>query len=500
MFGLDDPIIKLSAILGSNAVQHKNKKQDELKSADIEDSCHDNAEHRVYNARWVTLALTSGSYFLSSWISYTIPTDDDILIKYFGVTEGALTYALAYFLLGNSIGTFVEPYIESSLGLRKLYIFSASLLVLGMFWSVSAKHAFYGERIGMSIVGMSQGIVQCPLAKICAIWFCPNGRTKATTIALTMNNFGIGIAYVVPGLYWDGTIGFTRLREMLLGFSCLILVFTCLFMEESPPVAPSISAELMQREMKERPHSSNPIEFLFGFWWNAFSLFRVKGFFSIISISIGDVIVAYLTTVFLTETLQADYEDNDFLRTMVGIGYYVPSVFVASAAASLIDHFKTKHAEATYLTSLHSGCIMTIFSCGMILMALYNSPEDSARNSFILYMVMLGNLMALLDGISADGAVEICYDCGFDGGHGIENMVIALQMFLGNAISGLLMVGVPSNLMQSWLAPEYMAVYVISTVVAVFMYIPLIGFRGKFKRVKMDMKIAPSGSTQRLLA
>lgn len=482
-----DPVFRLTSILGSRPVEHDTYGDNEHEGK-IESESESN--YRLYQARWVTLALTSGSYFLSSWASYTISTDDDTLVTYFRVSDDALTDALAYFLVGNAIGTLVEPLVEWSFGLRKLYIFSAALLVLGNLITVADKHFYIGELAGMIVIGLSQGIVQCPLAKVCAVWFCPNGRTKATTIALTMNNFGIGMAYVAPGLYWNGLHGFTWLREWLLIFSSIIFVGTVLFMEESPPVAPSLSAELMNREKEKKltQRSNNYFYFLFSYWWNAFSLFRVKGFFSIISISIGDVVVAYLTTAYLDEVLQADYSDNDFMRTMVGVGYYVPSVFISSAAASLIDYFKTRHAEATYLTSLHSGCILTIFSCCMILMALGNSPEDSARNSFTIYMIMLGNLMALLDGISADGAVEICYGCGFDDGHGVENMVISLQMFLGNAISGLLMVGVPSDYMEDWLWPDYMAVYVISTIAAVFMYIPLIFFKGKFVRVKMDLK------------
>lgn len=476
---IDEPLVKLTELLGCWDVKHgKNE---------------GSSNHKVYTARWTNLFLPCGVYFLTSWISFTIPTDEDTLTEYFGVHDGVLNYVLAYFLLGNSLGTLIEPCIEASWGMRKLVILTSSLLTVGCASCYFMRHIFFGERIGLVIVGLSQGIIQCPLAKLCASWFCANGRTKATTIALTMNNFGIGVAYILPGLYWDGLVGFGRLRVLHLCIAGSLLLATIVFFEEKPPIAPSLSAELMFKSelSREKPSSFTETLAMFRtYWWNSFCLFSVPGFFSIVSISIGDVMVSYLSTIYLTQTLQNDFTDSDLMRTLVGIGYYVPSVFVGAAAASLIDHFKVKRPTTTYMTSLHAGCLISILSCTMIVNALYevrNGAEDSARNSFIIYMIILGNLMALLDGISADGVVEICYGCGLDGGMGVENMVLTLQQFLGNVLTAVLMISVPSALMNHGMSPHYMLAYVITTGMAVLMYLPLFSFKGKFRRVSLDL-------------
>ena len=165
------------------------------------------------------------------------------------------------FLIASSIGTALEPWILSRLGLRRTIVFGAfcnmvgSLVKSGGLPPITAltvpalHHGIYGKLAlyaGFFLVGFAQPLFQCTPALLSASWFPEEERTLATSIALNSNQIGVGCAFIVGALWVQAPSQIVNYFSLLSLFSILAFVGTALQLDDAPPTPPSGSSRIMR--------------------------------------------------------------------------------------------------------------------------------------------------------------------------------------------------------------------------------------------------------------
>jgi len=178
----------------------------------------------------------------------------------------ATTYILpetlvTIFLVASCVGTALEPWILSRLGLRRTIVFGAfcnmvgSLVKSGGLPPITAltvpsfHHGMYGKfalYVGFFLVGFAQPLFQCTPALLSASWFPEEERTLATSIALNSNQIGVGCAFIVGALWVQSPSQIVNYFSLLSFFSILVFVGTALQLDDAPPTPPSGSSRIMR--------------------------------------------------------------------------------------------------------------------------------------------------------------------------------------------------------------------------------------------------------------
>lgn len=101
---------------------------------------------------------------------------------------------------------------------------------------------------GQIINAATGPLVMAPVSQLSCLWFAPNERTRATTIAITANVFGGTVSFLInPAIVSrPSNVPFLLYFHLCLAF--LALVLTLIYFPSQPPSAPSAAAELLMRE------------------------------------------------------------------------------------------------------------------------------------------------------------------------------------------------------------------------------------------------------------
>ncbi|KAL7549935.1 hypothetical protein ACHAWF_013190, partial [Thalassiosira exigua] len=228
--------------------------------------------YRVYRARWLMLWYLSLLNLLSDWTGLSVApiatitsraytSDDDYI---YAKDNDAGMYIqpealVTVFLIASSVGTALEPWILSRLGLRRTVVFGSFFLMLGNlvksgglppFFTVrSLLHGMcgtYALYLGFFLVGFAQPLFQCTPALLSASWFPEEERTLATSIALNANQLGVGLAFIVGALYVQSPSQIANYFSLLSLLSVIAFVGTALQLEDAPPTPPSGSSRIMR--------------------------------------------------------------------------------------------------------------------------------------------------------------------------------------------------------------------------------------------------------------
>ena len=102
--------------------------------------------------------------------------------------------SMSYFLLANSLGTFVEPWLIGRFGLRRVVLIASALNAVGSFLRSGILPEYRTTSwtvvlFGTIFIGLAQGILQCPISEFTCSWFPPEEQTFVT--ALMMVIFGL---------------------------------------------------------------------------------------------------------------------------------------------------------------------------------------------------------------------------------------------------------------------------------------------------------------------
>lgn len=233
--------------------------------------------YRVYRTRWLMLFYLSLLNLLSDWAGLSVAPIATITSRAYNSNDGAgtdddgarvvsTTYIqpetlVTIFLIASSVGTALEPWILSRLGLRRTIVFGAFLQMIGslvksgglppitMLTVPSFHHGLLGKfslYLGFSLVGFAQPLFQCTPALLSASWFPEEERTLATSIALNSNQIGVGCAFIVGALWVQSPSQIVNYFSLLSFFSVLAFVGTALQLDDAPPTPPSGSSRIMR--------------------------------------------------------------------------------------------------------------------------------------------------------------------------------------------------------------------------------------------------------------
>jgi MFS family permease len=237
--------------------------------------------YRIYRARWLMLFYLSLLNLLSDWAGLSVAPIATITSRAYNSEDGegdsgyynnqqqyhkATTYILpetlvTIFLVASCVGTALEPWILSRLGLRRTIVFGAfcnmvgSLVKSGGLPPITAltvpsfHHGMYGKfalYVGFFLVGFAQPLFQCTPALLSASWFPEEERTLATSIALNSNQIGVGCAFIVGALWVQSPSQIVNYFSLLSFFSILVFVGTALQLDDAPPTPPSGSSRIMR--------------------------------------------------------------------------------------------------------------------------------------------------------------------------------------------------------------------------------------------------------------
>ena len=153
------------------------------------------------------------------------------------------TFPLAYLLLNKPQG------LRYSVILFAITCFLATLLRIipsiisspsdPQFGSIAIPFVHAGQILNAACAPL----VQLPVSQLSCIWFGPHERTRATTFAITINNFGAAFGFLVSPLIVDRPEHVCRLLYMHLGLASLAGVLTLVYFPSHPPIPPSPAAE-----------------------------------------------------------------------------------------------------------------------------------------------------------------------------------------------------------------------------------------------------------------
>jgi MFS family permease len=228
--------------------------------------------YRVYRRRWIMLFYLSLLNLLSDWTGLSVApiatitsraysSDDDYIYSH---DNDAQIYIqpealVTCFLVASCLGTALEPWILSRLGLRRTIVFGAFNNMLGNlvksgglppFFSISSLlHGMCGTfalYLGFFLVGFANPLFQCTPALLSASWFPEHERTMATSIALNANQLGVGLAFIVGALYVQSPNQIANYFSLLTFFSVAAFLGTAMQLEDAPPTPPSGSSRIMR--------------------------------------------------------------------------------------------------------------------------------------------------------------------------------------------------------------------------------------------------------------
>ena len=141
-------------------------------------------------------------------------------------------------------------------------------------------------------------------------------RTHAPRITLTLpaflqsfDNFGVGLAYVIPGFFLFSPAG-TSFLLTVVSFSGLgILLCLVLFFESSPPTAPS--KEELAKIKHRLQYADHDGVALHRYWIEALRLLDVKGFWQLTVAFVASCVVMNSVASYIDVTIQSDFVGGD---------------------------------------------------------------------------------------------------------------------------------------------------------------------------------------------
>ncbi|CAF1456743.1 unnamed protein product [Adineta steineri] len=88
-------------------------------------------------------------------------------------------------------------------------------------------------------------LVMVPVSQLSCLWFAPHERTRATTIAVFANNFGLTVGFVISPYIVSSSDRVPYLLYVHLAFAFVACVLALLYFPAQPPSPPSAAAELL---------------------------------------------------------------------------------------------------------------------------------------------------------------------------------------------------------------------------------------------------------------
>lgn len=323
---------------------------------------HQSTECRVYNKRWLILALFV-IYSMSNsmqWIEYSIIAN--VVEKYYGVPSTYVDWTSMIYMITYIPLIFPGSWLLDKLGLRVAVILGAMGTCLGAWIKVAsvAPDRFYVTFLGQTLVAMSQVFVLSVPAALAAVWFGPGEVSSACSIGVFGNQLGIAVGFVLPPMIVKNSENLEIIAKGLglmffsiAAFTTVLLILIVILFQAAPPLPPS-PAQAVQRTTEST-----------GFVSSVKRLVVNPGYLLLLvtyGINVG---VFYAISTLLNQIVLKHFQDKEEDAGRIGLTIVVAGMLGSVVCGFILDktHRFKETTLAVYVFSL-IGMLIFTFTLG----------------------------------------------------------------------------------------------------------------------------------------
>mmetsp|Transcript_59456 Transcript_59456/g.141639 ORF Transcript_59456/g.141639 Transcript_59456/m.141639 type:complete len:511 (+) Transcript_59456:108-1640(+) len=373
----------------------------------------DDDEPRVYGQRWVQLAYLAALALLSDWVCFSVAAIPDVWFHEYQTTHSQL---VDIFLFTNVLFCLIEPAVVAKWGLRNVVVGSSFLMSVGCVLrsglSLFTKKMpwYWMEVLGTLCVGAAQPFFQCTPTLLSAVWFAPDERVLATSIAINSNQIGIGVGFLLgASLAGAGNPDGLNVYFSIISFLSLSLSLGAyLQFQDEPPSPPSNSAAVRTDSM--------PTDFP----RQIRRMLRTPGFLQPLATFMASIGITNAISTKVGEQLK-ELSGNDARTKMFvmlgGAGFQMAIMLGSVVLGKIVD-----------VTKWYKSMVCVLMVGTMFLLVPQGGAHDAV--TFLATLFLLGSCVGPVQPISAELAVEVAFPLD-------ENAIVAFQQVCGNLFSAM---------------------------------------------------------------
>ena len=100
-------------------------------------------------------------------------------------------------------------------------------------------------HIGQILNAACGPLVMAPVSQLSCVWFGPNERTRATTLAIMAASFGSTVGFVISPWVVNLSEDMPKILEIHFILASIVCLMTLMYFPDQPPTPPSLSAQFL---------------------------------------------------------------------------------------------------------------------------------------------------------------------------------------------------------------------------------------------------------------
>eukprot|EP00618_Florenciella_parvula_P006760 CAMPEP_0119484194 /NCGR_PEP_ID=MMETSP1344-20130328/11274_1 /TAXON_ID=236787 /ORGANISM="Florenciella parvula, Strain CCMP2471" /LENGTH=510 /DNA_ID=CAMNT_0007518739 /DNA_START=345 /DNA_END=1878 /DNA_ORIENTATION=- len=445
--------------------------------------------------RWFLAALYCTLYFLPSFGSFMLTIQDSTVRHLYSTTTEAISANVSYFLLANSLSTFIEPWLMSKLGMRRTLAIAASLNFFGCLlrsgygWTEPYRTTWWSMEVaGTILLGLSQGIVQCPISQFACTWFPAEFQTEVTSFIMSFDNVGVGFSFFAPGMVWDNAEGLPKLLFLATVIAFLNWIAILLYFESEPPKAVVVrDPDAMVVPSEEAANATTEPSF-WEFWKEGFGLLAEPGFFQLSAAFIFSATIQNSVSSYISITLEEDFDSDNLIICVAGFSFWTLNAAMALAVGPLVDRLKMTRPWFAFIGAIHFFSIVTLISIAGMITAIYLTPLYTnplkPRFIFVLMCIIAGNFVSMVQPLANDAGLVCISNRHRKIPVPDENLVLSVLQLMANTLSSIFVDML--SYYESVMSPDYVFIYIGTLVVSIGLYMMFTTFKGSLDSAKSN--------------
>lgn len=378
------------------------------------------ATYKLYKRRWFVLILFSSLAMLNNVVCYSFASINQFAMQEYPAIGQSLSHLITYFFITYVIFSIPSAWIIDKFGLRTGLVIGSWLQCIGclMRWYDTPS----GEpdevdgivcwlKAGQLIASLGQAFFVNPPPLMASMWFGPDERVLATTIAVNANTLGIAGAYLLGSHLVSSAHDIPFYLLVIAGMSIACAFMTTFFLPARPPTPPSYSAHHAEKHYNPAMTLS-----LQSIW----ALFQHKGFFlTCLAFALSEAIINGLSA-FMPDIL---IDQSIGLIGWTASGFIVSCMFGSAILGWFVDR------THTYKSTI-CGCLVAGSFALWYLQKIDQS--DNLANNQAYYLVSSILAFGFFIGPVQPLVMEVAVECTYPSS---ASTVAALQQILGNLVS-----------------------------------------------------------------
>ena len=210
--------------------------------------------YRLYDRRWLILAVFSLTSMMNEEIWISLSTITSIVQRYYQVNPIWVNWLSLTYFLSMVLLLVPSSYFLNRFGLRCNMIFAGMFNVVGSCLRLigSGRNGFAYVFVGSAICSIGQCCLFFLPPHIAVVWFGDSERTTASSIGMLASCSGIAVGFLLSTIFvsnlreYESEIGH-GIRNLLMFevlASTLLFLLCVVFIKDAPPTPPSRSQEL----------------------------------------------------------------------------------------------------------------------------------------------------------------------------------------------------------------------------------------------------------------